>query len=339
MLYLGDGGHAKLSRADLVRCYAQYDEAGLNKMAALLGYAYVAPETEPLDQSHLGGDSEVDSQDDQSAFGSTVSLLSEIPAGQTPFYRVVIQRDIEPDSEKTSAYSVPEEFTDADALSEELCVNQTQTPPQSPPLVPWSRLWPFLRVALGEQRKGRLIDFDQAVTRIAHGQQLQRLPHRSQVSWAIQAQVIIDLSERLLPFWQDFHVLCRALLRLRGQVGLQLITMPDGPASKVRDWHDANAPLRTYRLPPAGTSILILSDLGCFDQGGSAQAAWQCWLSAFRSRGIVPVALMPCPLRYWYPGFRQFVYPVCWDRGRRLPRGLTEPRSVPLPDVEVMAQD
>ena len=157
---------------------------------------------------------------------------------------------------------------------------------------------------------------------VGRGRVLRRLPFRRRQRWSPAAQILVDYSPRLAAFWDDFNVLVEALTRLRGHAGLEVFELEAGPAGPCRRRGVGRAEvdrLHPYTLPEAGAPVLILSDLGCLD-GVAERAAWQKLGRRLAATGLAPVALLPCPRRWWDATVLRWCSPVVWDRTERLPQ-------------------
>ncbi|SEH06597.1 hypothetical protein [Candidatus Venteria ishoeyi] len=153
------------------------------------------------------------------------------------------------------------------------------------PLSPWSRLWPVLRRVLGQLHDTSQPDLSSLLPILAQGQALCRMPWQQRLSW-VRAWVIIDADERLLPFWRDFLQLRQQLLRLRGSRGLHIQHLQCSPYECLQN-----------KLPPAGTPVLIVSNLGLYDireTPGKTLQAWQTLGKQFTCAGLQAVCLLPC---------------------------------------------
>lgn len=137
-------------------------------------------------------------------------------------------------------------------------------PPATEPLVPWPRLWPFLRAVLGLWGERREPDLARLVDLVARGCAPRRLPRLRRHRWAPACQLILDLSPRLLPFHDDYRHLLPALGRLRGHIGLDVFVFPDGPDGEARRIGDPAS--GGYRPPEGDVPLLILGDLGCLGE-------------------------------------------------------------------------
>jgi len=181
--------------------------------------------------------------------------------------------------------------------------------------MPWSRLWPFLKTTLGASVETAQLDVPPIVQRLARGQRLQRLPRKRHQGWATTCQVLIDFADSLRPFWTDFHAVRQRLAPLRGMQGLKVLALPDGdPEGRCWAWsfsHKDWQELPAYPLPTPGTPVLVLSDVGCTDATGVRRQPWRRLGLRLRQVGCQPVALMPCPRRWWDGEVTQLFTPVC----------------------------
>jgi hypothetical protein len=117
-----------------------------------------------------------------------------------------------------------------------------------------------------------------------------------------------------------------ALARLRGRAGLEIFVLREGPDGEFRRMGDPH-PIQ-YRPPEPDRPLLILGDLGCLGEPAE-RSAWHRFGRRLRRAGCNPVALMPCPPRFWEPRLAGLFFPVTWDRSHRLPRRASGPRPWP----------
>jgi hypothetical protein len=287
---------SQISRADWLRCLQVYEREHLEAFASV--FNYVLEEKEAWEAS----DGLTITPGPAAAAAGTAGPMVETDAASTVrFYRVVGHRDLAPTEEHAQE---PEWYQRAVALDEDdpaLCANPDLTPLPHLPLMPWPRLWPFLKAALGSQVETSRLDLPPIIARLARGQMLKRLPRQRHPSWAATCQVLIDFAEPLRPFWLDFDVLRQRLAPLRGISGLTVLGLLDGdPAGRCvewsfvqKEWHQRPA----YTLPEPGAPVLVLSDLGCNDATAARRRLWRRLGLRLRRIGCQPVALMPTPRR------------------------------------------
>ena len=187
---------------------------------------------------------------------------------------------------------------------------RTSTVPESPPLQPWSRLWPWLRHALGRRIEGRRIDSRQLIRMTAQAEPIRRLPRLRRLSWADRACVVVDRQNALAPFWDDFDSTLEKLERIRGKEGLTVQMLQDAK-------------------PEPGVPVLVLGDLGRCSQDAAYREFWLRSGRQWLRQGNTLSALLPCPRDRWDAELSELWRCGCWDRGQRLPRqGL---RAAPTP--------
>ncbi|HMQ12786.1 MAG TPA: acetate--CoA ligase family protein [Candidatus Competibacter phosphatis] len=303
----------QLNRADLLECLHAYGEAYFEGMAAALGYVYQQPSKEirvEVPGLPLG-----------IALGLPTIVTGPAVTPKARFWRVVENRLLKPEE---VVRNEPAWFRNAEPFQgeDELRAPADVSPPPQPPLLPWSRLWPFLKMVLGARQATRTLDLPRIITRLARAQTLRYLPRQQRHGWATECQLIVDYAESLLPFWNDFNQLHRRLRQLRGARGLRLLAFPDGDPGGRCWWHDG----REWResdsgpVPGPGTAVLVLGDLGGNDPTDVRRRQWRHLGARLRRAGCQPVALMPCPPRWWDGELTRLFYPACWDRTARLPR-------------------
>lgn len=215
---------------------------------------------------------------------------------QMPFVQVIAERQTreplaaEPDSPPPAVEPITED--DAKPLVEHRLVNYED-------LIPKARLLPALKRHLAHDRLGGL-DVSRLVKHIA-GQQLPRhLPRRRLQTWHPQWVVVLDFCQRLWPYRQDMHRLAERLLRQCGADGISLRIVNHGPLNPWSDWQEeqrSQGPLpakRPWRMPAAGTPVLLVSDLGLLEGARSAtHQAWLRFVSQLSQAQTRPWALLP----------------------------------------------
>ncbi len=195
-------------------------------------------------------------------------------------------------------------------------------------LQPWSRLWPFLHHVLGHDLPGRQIDVPRLVDQMARLRPVQHLPRRRRLAWAPQLHILVDGASAMDQFRADINALLDRLLRMRGSEGFQCGLLPFGPDAEAVNI----SPRHTPAGPPAGPeeTVLILSDLGCFDHDRGRIDAWLRYGRQLQRRGVVGCVLSPCPRDRWDPQLTRLWRCAPWDRHERLPHGRVGRRPLPV---------
>ena len=150
------------------------------------------------------------------------------------------------------------------------------------------------------------IDVERIVEEWGQGRFLTTIPRSSRKVWGRFAQVFVDRSRRLIPYWEDQALACRALREIYPPEGYSEVMMPEGRFQP--SWMVLGREVVDYQPPPPGSTVVALSDLGVLDQRGSALS--ERWIERgrwLRDLELKPLALVPyrravCPQelsRYW----------------------------------------
>ena len=307
-----------VGRADLLRLLECLGEDGLHHAAGLAGFGCVPeePETRRRPREAPRAPTHAPAPDPAAAREQRLETPTEAVGG-LPFYRVTRRNSV---ARTRPLGEVPDWYRHARHLPDLDLDPRDLAPPVPAPLTPWRRLWPFLHAALGRIREAQAPDIQRLVGLAARGRLPRRVPRLRRAGWTPQCRLILDLAPRLEPLRADIWGLIRPLVRLRGHLGMQLYAVtagPEGPwhtPSHREGWCEVPQPAP----PPPGTPVLCVGDLGCY--GAVAERlAWRRFGEGLRGAGCQPLALMPCPARYWDPGTAGLYRQVVWDRARRLP--------------------
>ena len=327
-------------------------------MARFCGFEWEPP---PADER-----SESSSQPSQSgnppADPDAVADVERPPAPQVPrlqFWRVEETDAPDPGDARVRALP-PKDIREARNLSEKE-LGWDIVEPTVTPLVPWSRLWPFLRAALGRSIPGSQPDLGKVLRRLEQGRSIDRLPRRPRRAWHPQVHVWIDRRDDLAPFRADMDGLIERLSGMRGTGGLRVRLIEPQvkdarsesatgfrahPVPGSRDARELEArvargedPARVLdlRLPDASDVVLVLGDLGQY-LGQTGSEPWVRMGRAMARRGVAAHALCPCPRTRWLPEVARAWKAVEWDRAARMPRHGGGQRALPSHPDEVPAR-
>ncbi|WP_442770255.1 formylglycine-generating enzyme family protein [Zoogloea ramigera] len=163
------------------------------------------------------------------------------------------------------------------------------------PLVPRTRLWPALRRSLARPGAGGL-DVPALVRRLARAENIRRLPRRSRPGSGGEVWVVLDRAQRLLPYDTDFDQIIGEVTRLYGAASLHLWVVCESPDAVLwtRRGRGVEEGVRgRIPVPPPGTPVLILGDLGLLSPSRGQEAAWVGFCRRLRDGGADPVAWLP----------------------------------------------
>lgn len=292
---------------------------------------------------------EIQNQPDQSV-GTIIDPLPEKPPVQTghfklplqmPFVHVIAERQSrEPLSQQQNSAEAAAVFNpitedDAKAPEAKRLVNYED-------LVPKARLLPALKRYLAGNRT-RGLDVPLLVKQLAEQQLPRHLPRRQLKTWHPQWVVVLDFAKRLWPYRQDMHQLAEHLLHACGQSGVSIRIINHGPLQDWTDWVEeqraggALPAKHTWCMPPAGTPVLLVSDLGLLEgTESSSRLAWQGFIRQLLKSQIRLLALLPLgaeqldgglhnnlPLLRWSPDAR--IRPErALGKGQAKPEGLLD---------------
>ncbi len=268
---------SKVSRADLARVIGLADDHSIQFVAAQLKITERAHETKlprpapplPMVREEVPSD-------------------SHWPADQapTPFWRPLTFR-----SRETEAGRRHREIESPDPdLVYNQWHNRPSEAPVAKPLATWSELVPRLRAGLTRQGRGARVDVKRLVQRVAKRQLVRQIPRKAMRRWGNSVVIAVDYSERLTPYRDDQHSVCRHLRRLIPENALRIATVSD-PEDGLMLWSGP----RVLHTPDPGSVVLVLGDLGTLDTRGSAlERRWLAWGRFARDNGSHLVALTPC---------------------------------------------
>ena len=167
-----------------------------------------------------------------------------------------------------------------------------------PPLLPLSRLVPFLLNSLGVSRTSKRLDQQRLARQVALGKALHRLPQMPRQHWPQRLHIIVDAGLHLEPYWNDFACVIQQFKALLGEDAVDAIRFEDtawsGEIPDCIPWlGQVDDEWRKWKLPPADVPILVLGDLGVTADNVSASARWSRLLKVLRSHPSPLLTLSP----------------------------------------------
>ena len=270
---------------DLVRVFAEDGEIALDIAAGLIGYVTSAEATAPTrlertEPTATSGTPPVHPIED----GPLPNIVFQYPVARTEF-------------DAALPTPLPARSTSPAA--------RWASPParKSEPLTPWSVLLPRLRVGLAKRRPGQEIDLLRLTRWIGSGDAIDRLPRLRQRRWGAAIQIITDCSRRLTPFMADQQGVIKTICRLYASGTVSFAAWREGDAEPI--CLDRRLLPTAYAMPPEGSAVLVLGDLGCLmpsppQRVPEAVTRWQQFGERLVLGGCRPIALSPCPPGRWY---------------------------------------
>jgi len=316
-----------VGHADMLRLMAQFGPNVADKVSLLLGF-------EPLIEE---GKSKVQGLPETLIQESKAEPQPEAPEPQT---KPVLPGHFEPWYLKSfqpieqAAQGVPQWYKDLDPLTRaERGADYGKTIPARIPVLPWPKLWPYLRGALGQWRQAGQVQVNAVIGSLATGRWPRRIPREPRLTWAPECHLILDQSPRLRPFAEDFETLHRMLEKMRGKPGMQ-VWLAEG-IRPIRWQKKDSSDVQGWELPGAGTPVLVLGDLGQYLKNEESLLFWHLLGQRLRSAGCIPMALVPCPRDLWDAELAQIWTMAAWDDHDRLPpsspSGMARQSPQPIP--------
>ncbi|MBX7211557.1 MAG: formylglycine-generating enzyme family protein [Verrucomicrobiaceae bacterium] len=306
------------------------DEAAVRMVARVCGFDYLPPA--PVENELPSALPDTDEAGEEEVAPTSVEQTgaSLLPRERLSFWAVTRVEHFTRE-QRDERQRVPAYITEAPPNKNDDWM-YPDAPKRGRPLLPWSRLWPFLRRVLGRRRPGSLPDIPRVIRSMAEGRVIRHLPRHQRHVWNADAFVLVDRRSSLAPFWDDYDDLIRRLGRMRGYAGLRVIHLRRGGGGLL----DA----RTHRTftgaaPPSSAAVLLLGDLGQYPATFYETAPWLSLGRRFRARGIQPWALCPCPVDRWSPEMARVWSLAAWDRHHRLPLHDSGCRAAPSAETDV----
>jgi formylglycine-generating enzyme required for sulfatase activity len=314
---------AAVGRADLLRVYAEHGEQALELAALALGYGrQQAMDTIPCTAATA------------TASGVRATIISgppplperppTLPAAR--FFHVT--EHLQSDPPPGAGPEAPDWLARARALADDTCPAPGSVRfPARQPLTRWSRLWPFLRSALGQTVASRQPDLPRLLDRLTRGEVLRAIPMLRRHGWSPRIAILSDHSRQTVPFHGDFSALNHAIERRHGKLGLERYILHGEPGTQPQVRKPLHSATQRWQLRAATTPLLILSDLGLIDGAPETLRGWQQFGGRLRSAGCPALVLCPVPARLHPASLQRYFEIVEWDRHSPLRRSLTQVAS------------
>ncbi|CAK8712686.1 hypothetical protein KKHLCK_01705 [Candidatus Electrothrix laxa] len=185
--------------------------------------------------------------------------------------------------------------------------NRPATAPVYPALINLrelrSRLFPCLAL---DCQVGQAVDLPAVIEKISRAEFPGKLPRKAKQHSLCSLQIIDDRQVDLTPYWLDHALLTLRLYDEFGAAQISRAVIVNGEVEPQQI--NGLSELAPFRLPPAGTPVLLLSDLGRLAGARRQQQYWLLLLRLLRNNNPLTV------LTPWQPD----AYPVRWQRQVRL---------------------
>jgi len=165
------------------------------------------------------------------------------------------------------------------------------------------------------------VDVDELVDLIARREPVRRLPLTTIPTTRRGVQVLVDFGDGMRPFVGDQREVVRALERLAGPDGFEVLRFAGTPLDPPGAGPGPAWTWRPYRPPLAGQPVIVLSDAGAGtahpDRRG-VQERWMAFATLLRAAGSQVVVLAPVPADRFPAALRTALPILTWDRTTRV---------------------
>jgi hypothetical protein len=181
-------------------------------------------------------------------------------------------------------------------------------PPIEPLFLPrWIR--GIVAAALSAELPDGPPDVERAVDAAARLEPITDVPRRPLRTLRLGVQLLVDRSSRMTPFARDQSWLELTLHRILGENRVEVLSFTTTPLEP-----DGG----TYRRPPPGTPVLLLTDLGIgrplLDPGWTEPDEWLRFARAVRRADCRLTAFVPYPPARWPAQLARELTIIRWDR-------------------------
>jgi len=218
---------------------------------------------------------------------------------------------------RNSSRETPDWYVNAAIIRKDELLRRWQTPVPlaHSHLMPWARLWPFLRKQVSSPNAAGPIDIKRCVERIARQKPLLKLPRRRVMKWPPAIHCLVDHSTEMRSFYPDMRQVVTKITEMCGRHRVKRMLLPNGITHQ--GFFDSDEFLTVYRQPTRAVALLALSDLGFYRGDASVITAWHELGRAARLRNCRTIALIPCHPATWDCQTLTTWRGMHWDLGQR----------------------
>ena len=298
----------QLSRVDLLELLVKSDAQGSQFLATQMGLSRAVK---------LSG---TDADSSESGVGETVAIDQGISTNSDPtIINPILPREpfwLCVEREQLTALELP--APDKKVLTkEQVWPGRPEKPPSWLPLASFCDVLPRLLSELNTSSSSHTLDVGPVVKAISRGQHLRHLPKKQRRTLNKHTHFIDDRQIHLTTFWRDHQLIQGGLSHLLPEVACSSSVLTDGadqPRSRV------DRQLQVWRLPPSGSNVLILSDLGALStQSPLLVITWLSIIEQLRRRQCNVVALVPCTPDECDARFKTLVTIIPWEPTHHFP--------------------
>jgi hypothetical protein len=191
-----------------------------------------------------------------------------------------------------------------------------EDPPLEPLLLPrWTA--GILSTALAIEKRDGPLDLDRIVDALARLQTPTELPRRSRRTLDEGVDVLVDLSEGMLPFEADTEEIIQRMRRVVGYGRISVLEFDLYPLTEI--FEGTRATSGTPQPPQVPRTVLAITSFGLFGPpevaaGPRLLGEWLELAQRLRHAGCPIVALVPYRSNLVEPALRRHISIIEWDR-------------------------
>ena len=272
-----------VGRADLARAYLSGGSELQKAVADLLGLELLTPQVHRLEAASRG-----EARGEASVIAHGEARSAE-PAVYVPFWQPISFEVV------GSAVGL-REVQEPDSVAgprDAILKQQIGQPVEHDRLASRVEALSRLRRAPELAAAGSELDLDKVVARLSRAELVLRMPRRPVKKWGQSIQVIVDHSQRLIPYWRDQELMVDDLRRVYPHDSLQIAVLGHGCEEPRFDMPGAEP--SSWKMPEPGVNVIVLGDLGCLDLTPAGLCHWWLlWGLRLRANGNQALAVVPC---------------------------------------------
>jgi hypothetical protein len=160
-----------------------------------------------------------------------------------------------------------------------------------------------------------LPDMRELIELISHCKPITQIPYQSSSTIRRGAQVLIDAGPGSAPYMRDQTFLLEQIENIVGSDGVDTWDFIGTPIKYAVSYSDPNC--SNYRLPPSGTPIIMLTDLGIaapqFNPEVTTHSEWIEFAHFVRAERCPLLAFVPFNPNRWPNALKNHIAMIQWD--------------------------
>ena len=231
--------------------------------------------------------------------------------GRTVAYEITRQH-----SPAATSTGMPAWYDDATELAPAAPAHLDARPPFRPLFRPGTTR-ALLSTSLATPSGEGDIDLGVIIDAIVRMRPISTLPRKRLSSLRLGIQLLVDRGQGMRPFAADRDLLLDDIRAVVGRDRMELLYFADTPLRQV-DRGDRYGHRFAYEAPPAGTPVVVLSDLGLAGRGagrfGASAEEWLKFARLVRGAECPLLALTPYGAHRWPRTLSALMHILPWDR-------------------------